>query len=103
MKVMSRKLVEMAGEPSHWCPGCNRLHRINVRNPNESTGAKWHWDGNVDRPTFSPSVNIVGQCHYFVRNGRIEFCDDSLHFLAGKRVEMPDLPDWIIRGKHESE
>lgn len=88
---LSAKLALLAGEPTHWCPGCGRLHRINVNRPNEATGAQWGWDGNVARPTFTPSVSIVG-CHYFLRNGRIEFCADSTHALAGQRVELPDLP-----------
>lgn len=45
--------------------------------------AQWDWDGNRDRPTFTPSVNC-GKCwHGFIRNGRTVDC-------AGK--DEPDLP-----------
>jgi hypothetical protein len=97
---LSPKLALLAGEPTHWCPGCNRLHRINVNLPNGG-GAQWGWDGNVERPTFTPSINIMGQCHYFLRTGRIEFCADSSHALAGQRVELPDLPEWFDNAKPE--
>jgi len=61
----------------------------------------WSFDGNVDRPTFNPSIRIrsfdgdqvVECCHYFVRAGRIEFCPDSTHGLAGQKVDMPDIPN----------
>jgi hypothetical protein len=32
--------------------------------------AQWEWDGNRDRPTFSPSVNCGGCWHGYIRNGR---------------------------------
>ena len=78
----------------HWCPGCKWLHVINVEKPN-SVGAKWTWDRNAESPTFSPSINIVGQCHYFIQAGKIIFCADSRHALAGQTVDLPDFPqDW---------
>lgn len=97
------------GGYGHWCPGCNNGHEINVDAPNAS-GAKWSFDGNVVSPTFSPSINIrwgrfvdpnfkfpdgeddSGVCHYFIRSGRIEFCGDCTHALAGKTVDLPDIP-----------
>ena len=75
----------------HWCPGCRQAHAINVEKPNP-WNAVWSFDGNVDRPTFSPSVNIVGRCHYFIRNGNIEFCSDSKHALSGQTVPLPEWP-----------
>lgn len=36
-----------------WCPGCEQMHGIN-------TGADgWNWNGNVDKPTFNPSVLVT--------------------------------------------
>jgi hypothetical protein len=77
----------------HWCPGCKSRHLINVEKPNEC-GAKWTWDGNAEAPTFSPSIHIVGQCHYLIRAGMIQFCSDSKHALAGQTVPLPDFPEW---------
>lgn len=78
----------------HWCPGCKSRHYIDTQEPNGS-GAIWRWDGNAEAPTFSPSVNIVGQCHYFITSGQIQFCGDSQHALAGQTVPFPDIPDWV--------
>lgn len=92
----------------HWCPACNEAHMIAVEHAN-SNGAKWTFDGNMEAPTFAPSVLIkigpfptvpVGRpdagmtkvCHYFIRQGNIEFCSDCTHELAGKTVPLPDYP-----------
>lgn len=75
----------------HWCPGCGGNHVIYTDSRSQLNGHAWAFDGNLDRPTFSPSVNIVGQCHYFIRAGRIEYCSDSKHALAGKTVDLPEL------------
>lgn len=92
---LSSKLLDTGyGMLIHWCPGCGARHFIDTEEPNGS-GAVWSWDGNKESPTFSPSINIVGRCHYFIRNGLIEFCSDSKHELAGKAVPLPDIPDWI--------
>jgi len=31
-------------------------------------------------------------CHYFITDGKIEFCGDSPHKLAGQIVDLPDWP-----------
>ena len=100
-----------AGGYSHWCPGCKSMHHFAVDAP-QRNGARWTFDGNVDRPTFSPSMHIkwgrfadpnyraepgdedlIGVCHYFLRAGVIEFLSDSTHALAGKTVPLPPLPE----------
>jgi hypothetical protein len=98
MQRLSAKLVLLGGEPTHWCPGCQQLHRINVNAPNEHTGALWSWDKNIEKPTFSPSVNLVGQCHYFLTFGALAFCaDGTSHALVGKTVPLPDIPFEILK------
>ena len=110
MGQISNVLRNFAGGFSHWCPGCEEMHAIHVDRPNHS-GARWTFDGNVDSPTFAPSINIrtgpypeaedgkpvghVDVCHYFLRAGRIEFCSDSTHALAGQTVPLPPLPDGL--------
>jgi len=86
------------------CPGCiemlgdSGLHILPVnskgKNPN------WEWDGNLIRPTVSPSI-LTGRdspnvCHSFLRVGIFEFLSDCSHSLAGQKVEMPDLPHWVV-------
>lgn len=83
----------------HWCPGCEAIHLIAVDQPFRN-GAQWTYDGNHESPTFSPSINVGPttplQCHYFIRAGKIEFCGDSHHALAGQTVDLPDIPmEWI--------
>lgn len=57
----------------------------------------WSFNGSLERPKLSPSVRTrYGEkldytCHFFVRDGRIEYCSDSTHALAGKVMELPDL------------
>lgn len=99
MQRLSSKLVLLGGEPTHWCPGCKQVHRIDVNAPNKYSGARWTFDGNVDSPTFHPSINIVGRCHYFLKGGKLQFLPDCTHDLKGTTVDLPDFPkdeeeDW---------
>lgn len=53
------------------CPGCNDLHQVRVNTPpagfelREPTPPHpyWSWNGNLERPTFNPSV-LVRTGHY---------------------------------------
>jgi hypothetical protein len=36
-------------------------------------------------------VHLVGLCHYFIVDGRIRYCGDCQHELAGQTVDLPDL------------
>lgn len=97
MKVLSHFLCENGDEKTgrilmHWCPGCNGWHMIPIEKRNH-LGAVWGWDGDVEKPTVSPSVNIVGVCHYFLSEGVIEFCGDSRHALSGQKVPLPKIPE----------
>lgn len=82
------------------CPGCETNHVVND---------SWQFNGDFDRPTFSPSIlvshgemtgvseetkrqyKLVERCHSFVRDGRIQFLDDCTHKLAGQTVELPEI------------
>lgn len=92
------------------CPGCQDTHTVRVKG-----NGSWGWNGDMDRPTFTPSVLVSGHlygpekqrffdydgsypcemtdtvCHSFVTDGRIQFLADSYHELAGQTV---DLPNW---------
>lgn len=92
MGQVSSKLRRGPAQFFHWCPGCEEMHPL----PDS-----WQFDGNLERPTFSPSFKQGGAgvgnmkadvCHYFIRDGQIEFCGDSWHSLKGKTVPLPDLP-----------
>lgn len=99
-----------SGGYGHWCPACRQGHEINTDHPN-SSGARWSFDGDAARPTFSPSVNIrwgryadpnfvpppdhdpSGVCHYTITRGMIAFAGDCTHALRGQTVDLPDIPD----------
>ena len=86
------------------CPGCvemygsSGLHMLPINS--EIKKPSWVWDGNLIRPTLSPSI-LTGKdkldvCHSFLRDGVFEFLNDCTHSLAGQHVEMPHLPFWVI-------
>lgn len=94
------------------CPGCGTAHGVHT---GDGSGPRWTWNGDVERPTFSPSILVRGVvpltdeqvaayrsgdglpeprplvCHSFVTDGRIQFLGDCTHALAGQTV---DLPEW---------
>jgi len=79
------------------CPGCGHHHVFNtVDRPNRP---KWEFNGNVNSPTFHPSMltwvprgDVKTQvCHSFVRDGNIEFLGDcTAHSLRGT-VPLPEV------------
>lgn len=106
------------------CPGCNTNHYLNTDPDRYYDVGKtvkmpcWQFNGNMDAPTFSPSllvktgkhvnpnfVNDVPEsdrewakspqaniiCHSFIRDGNIQFLGDSTHPLAGKTVGLPPI------------
>ncbi|MCY1301191.1 hypothetical protein D9M69_625310 [compost metagenome] len=94
-------LEQADGKLFFECPGCKMLHGLNVLN-----GLKpdWSWNGDAEKPTFSPSVlvtypwgpeQVEVRCHSFVEAGRIRFLNDCTHHLAGQTVDLPLLEhDW---------
>ena len=87
-----------------WCEGCKTSHVV-------STG--WIFNGNYERPTFSPSVLVrtghyikghkgpcwcshdpskgypkCSVCHSFVTDGKIQFLSDCTHHLAGQTIDL---------------
>lgn len=85
-----KRLVGPDGAQSGWtfdCPGCEQKHVI---------GMGWQFNGDVNAPTFSPSILVDGfgadskpiRCHSFITNGDIQFCTDCNHDLAGKTVSL---------------
>ncbi len=113
MSQISSVLRRYDGGYMHWCPACEAMHMIAVEEPFDN-GARWTFDGNLDAPTFSPSVNIAfkgwdrankceavkGRCHYFLRAGVIEFCGDCSHKMAGQTVQLPPIPTHLQTAQH---
>jgi hypothetical protein len=83
------------------CPGCDSLHVVYVGGKHRPI---WSFNGDVDKPTVSPSVLVTWIerprtaplnkiCHSFINEGRIQFLGDCTHALAGQTVEIPEWED----------
>lgn len=100
MEKLSPKLARGYGPHYvHWCPACKTDHLFAVDQP-LANGARWSFDGDLEAPSFSPSMKIEWshrggtiRCHYFIKAGMIEYCADSTHAMAGHTVPLPDLPE----------
>jgi len=106
---MNRAAEAEGNRVNFWCPGCDDVHTI--RHGDEQS---WTWNGDLERPTFSPSIKVGGVqwdrtssfhksahlvepgqptcCHSFVADGRIQFLGDCTHQLAGQTVDLPEWP-----------
>lgn len=81
------------------CPGCKMRHGIYIT-PTEYNYPVWSFDGNLEKPTFAPSLLVTWdhgeehearRCHSFIRNGVWEFLTDCTHELAGQKVPMIEI------------
>jgi hypothetical protein len=104
------KLGRCQNEPNRflfWCPGCDGAHQITSKpdTAGDSNGRGWDFNGDLDRPTFSPSYLVYEhpahggykghpRCHSFITDGKIAYCSDSTHALAGQTVELPEWGSW---------
>lgn len=94
------------GRLTWWCPGCDGAHQIQH---GDGPGPRWGWNGDTERPTFTPSVlvrydgadadmpdGLPSVCHCFVIDGQIQFLGDCTHQLAGQTVPIPPwtVADW---------
>ena len=115
------KVWKDGGRISFDCPGCKDKHIIPV-NGNQSNGHGWSWNGSVELPTLTPSINAKSGhhadsnyecycnmsqripdaddhpewcyiCHSFVTDGKIQFLTDCTHPLAGQTVDLPPVKD----------
>lgn len=79
-----------------WCPGCESIHMTHI--------GVWTWNGNPKAPTINSSILVhpiyredgseyKPRCHFFVRDGMLEFLTDSTHALSGQTVSMQPVPD----------
>lgn len=87
------KLIEgVPGVFLHYCPGCENYHYFHTTYPNRSN-AQWAFNHNLDQPTFHPSMNVVGQCHYWLQEGRITYLNDSDHYLRNQTIPLPEFDE----------
>lgn len=93
---MARKIAsEKSGTKFLFnCAGCGQIHWFQTEG-----SPKWTFNGDFERPTLSPSLLVTwpqsegkrdGVCHFFVKDGQMQFLGDCTHGNAGKTLEMPD-------------
>jgi hypothetical protein len=114
MKLL--RTINVPGEFTFYCPGCEGYHGVWTKD-RVDVGPKWDFDGNMEQPTFSPSLLIQYDmwtppvtsenieewkvnpweqkpvkhiCHTFIKAGKIQFLSDCTHHLAGQTVDMVD-------------
>ena len=112
MSQVSLKLRRSTDGYMWYCPACDQVHPL----PNRG----WTFDGNIEKPTFSPSFRHTGKqivtkdgewtgewvrdaqgdpvdlvCHYVVTAGQVAYCTDCTHAMAGQTILMPDLPEHL--------
>jgi hypothetical protein len=120
MGQVSKFLRRTSSGYSYWCQGCEETHAVNDT---------WQFDGNVDAPTFSPSVSVTSghfvpgwkgpscwctynaahpdkptvfecsRCHHFIKGGMVKFLGDCTHSLAGQTLPLPELPEHLRDGQ----
>lgn len=102
-----------------YCPGCRHLHAIRTVAGSNAAGApKWSFNGDMESPTFAPSLLCYYEepvpnpgeteeqawdrwerkepvslarhttCHLFLTAGMLQFLGDCPHELAGKVVAL---------------
>ena len=55
MKIL--RTTNVPGEFTFWCPGCKGYHGVWTQ-PRPEGGPVWQWNGNIESPTFHPSLLI---------------------------------------------
>lgn len=86
------------------CQGCKSPHCVNLDERRAGLPV-WKFNNDLDNPTIQPSYlsyvpkydnkgNKIGKdtiCHFWLKDGKIEYLTDCKHELAGKTVEMKDI------------
>jgi hypothetical protein len=99
-----------------FCPGCQSCHSFIVhpwrrqkfnsltrKYDDVGAGFVWAFNGNMENPTFTPSLrypidhnnfNGPNRCHLILTDGWINYCHDCIHNMGGLKVRLPDSASW---------
>jgi hypothetical protein len=94
IEMKFKRLENTFGQYLFWCEGCQEYHSVWT---DKRDGVEpWGFNGDVDKPTISPSILVRGgehnrTCHSFINNGMIQYLNDCTHSLAGKTVELKNI------------
>lgn len=60
MRILSKILRadDLNSQLSFMCPGCKEVHIIKH---GDGAGPRWAWNGDVEKPTFAPSILVSGK------------------------------------------
>ena len=84
------------GTPNAWmfyCVACKDHHSYTMNRG-------WSFNGDFEKPTFTPSLLVRWEfngeqpekrCHLFVQDGKIKYCGDCTHSMAGQTIDMVDI------------
>jgi hypothetical protein len=93
MAALSSKIRTVQGGYAHWCPGCKEMHILPIRQ-NGWTYQNMESAEPTATPSFLHTLDRHGRtCHYILTGGVLNFCSDCTHDLAGKPVQLPDIPE----------
>lgn len=88
MTLLSSRLIGLEnGRIGFWCPGCSEAHWIQV---GEGSGPRWGYNGNVDAPTFTPSI--------LVRGVRIDGGDEQIEHILDT-YKLPEDRERMLADK----
>lgn len=77
------------------CPACSCGHKFCTSDAYSEGWPIWQLTGTIDNPTIRASILINSAngiiCHSFITNGKLEYCGDCTHKLAGQTVELPNI------------
>ena len=77
-----------------WCPACKTLHPFTIEVYDGSDNPTWEWDGNLESPTFSPSMLCYSTVHICEGQHTYTACDLNFnecgHKGHGYFWDMPD-------------
>jgi hypothetical protein len=82
---MSKVRNLAGGGVVYFCPGCDDVHQIN----SHRTGPQWTFNGNYEKPTFSPSV-LYTTGHYVTgESGKTCWCTFEARYPEYKGRKNP--------------
>ena len=95
-----------------FCPACDMTHgfRVNLGDSVMVHENPWDFNGDYDRPTFSPSMFANRDfwatphhpsCHSYLENGIWRYLPDCSHQYAGQELALPyPDPDMSFERRH---
>lgn len=92
-----RLMKRTRGVYEFYCPGCKCMHQVWTH---KDDGVEtWGFNGDVEKPTFTPSIKVLsyvgksvsGVCHSQITDGKIFFYNDSTHELSSQEELLTDL------------